>query len=422
MHDCLIIPKLGGFVLQNLPARYRADEHAFSPPRKEVVFNTTLQHDDGLLSESYMQMYGADYRKARLMWEEDVEELKSILRQEKKLSLGRVGSFETGEEGQLIFHPGDVHIFSIESYGLPVFELPSLALLASEVKEREEVEEWVGKKNSDSRFNRSYGWNFFRAAAATAAAVALFLVISTPVKEVNQAAYTASFVPTEMVAYKTPATDVSPVLPEAATGAAAGRNANRSVSDVASTPMAPAANHGGEEKKENYRASDTEISIPAKTNATSSGTNKTHSETSETLSYTASPPVSKQAPGPGTTVRTGKAARSGQVEKDLGRTSTTQPAVKATPSAVKTSRPATAAPAREKTYHIVIASFPSESQANEYMARIDRSECKHVSKVVRDGRYRIYADKFDNRQEAENYMATLRKNPKYKDAWLFISR
>ena len=347
MHDCIIIPKLGGFVFQNLPARYRADEHTFSPPRKEVVFNTTLQHDDGLLSESYMQMYKVDYRKARLMWEEDVEELKAVLRQEKKLSLGRVGSFETGEEGQLIFHPGEAHIFSIESYGLPIFELPSLARLVAEVEEREEVEWGVGKKKSQPMFTRSTGWNFFRAAAATAAAVALFLVISTPVKEVNQAAYTASFVPTEMVAYKTP---------------------------VAGIKNMPAVSAG------------------------------IHAE---------------------------KAADSGEAKKNKAKTTPAKPVVKASQPAVKSSQPALKAnpPAsatvtadRKKMYHIVIASFPSEAQANEYIARIDRNECKHVSKVVRDGRYRIYADKFDNRKEAENYMATLRKNPKYKDAWLFISR
>ena len=76
----------------------------------------------------------------------------------------------------------------------------------------------------------------------------------------------------------------------------------------------------------------------------------------------------------------------------------------------------------KKMYHIVIASFPSESQADEFIAGVDRNECKHVSKVVRDGKYRIYADKFANREAAESYMATLRSNPKYKDAWLFISR
>ena len=78
--------------------------------------------------------------------------------------------------------------------------------------------------------------------------------------------------------------------------------------------------------------------------------------------------------------------------------------------------------ASKKMYYIVIASFPTEEQANEYISGVDRAQCKNVSKVVRDGKYRIYADKFDNRADAENYMATLRKIEKYKDTWLFISR
>ena len=75
MHDCVILPKFGGFVLQTLPATYQEEEHLFRPIRKEVMFNVTLQHTDGLLCESYMQTYGVDYRKAQLMLEEDIEAL-----------------------------------------------------------------------------------------------------------------------------------------------------------------------------------------------------------------------------------------------------------------------------------------------------------------------------------------------------------
>ena len=56
--------------------------------------------------------------------------------------------------------------------------------------------------------------------------------------------------------------------------------------------------------------------------------------------------------------------------------------------------------APKKMYHIVIASFPTEEQANEYISGVDRAQCKNVSKVVRDGKYRIYADKFNNRADA----------------------
>ena len=297
-HDCVILPKFGGFVLQILPATYEEEEHSFRPMRKEVMFNVTLQHTDGLLSESYMQTYGVDYRKAQLMLEEDIEALNVSLEQDKRITLGRIGTFSIGEEGQTLL---------------------------------------TGKKKKDV-FYIPVSRKLIRVVAASAAAVALFFVVSTPVKEVNLSAYTASFVPTEMINYRfeEPISQLEEIQVS---------QEDEMVAEV--TPKIEATK-------------ETEIA---------------------------------------------KAASAPEVKKEL-----VAPAPK-----VKSVAP-------KKMYHIVIASFPTEEQANEYISGVDRAQCKNVSKVVRDGKYRIYADKFNNRADAESYMATLRKIEKYKDAWLFISR
>ena len=198
MHDCVILPKFGGFVLQTVPAMCLEEEHSFRPMRKEIMFNVTLQHTDGLLCESYMQTYGVDYRKAQLMLEEDIEALNVSLEQDKRITLGRIGTFSIGEEGQTIFTPGDSGVFNADSYGLPSFHFPVLRSLE---KEREEVALLTGKKKKDV-FYIPVSRKLIRVVAASAAAVALFFVVSTPVKEVNQSAYTASFVPTEMINYR----------------------------------------------------------------------------------------------------------------------------------------------------------------------------------------------------------------------------
>lgn len=320
VHDCVIVPKFGGFVLQAVPAKRNEVEHTFCPLRKEIGFNVTLQHSDGLLSESYMKMYDVNFRKAGLMLEEDVEGMLHSLQQYKRLSLGVLGSFYLGEEGQLVFQPNEADQFSPESYGLSVFHFLPLAPLQVEQEEQP-----LGKKKKDILYipvNRK----LLRIAVASAAAVALFLLISTPVKDVNQAAYKASFVPTEMVSYK-------PVI---------------------SQPVTP----------------DSLREVP-----------KVKSESSEEV-----------------------------IAREV------KLVVSSTPKVETASVPS------QKMYHIVIASFPTETQADAYMAGVDRSVCKRVNKVLRDGKYRIYADRFDNRDSAETYMATLRNNSKYKDAWLFISR
>ena len=330
-HDCVILPKFGGFVLQTLPATYQEEEHLFRPMRKEVMFNVTLQHTDGLLSESYMQTYGVDYRKAQLMLEEDIEALNVSLEQDKRITLGRIGTFSIGEEGQTIFTPGDSGVFNADSYGLPSFHFPVLRSLG------EEVALLAGKKKKDV-FYIPVSRKLIRVVAASAAAVALFFVVSTPVKEVNLSAYTASFVPTEMINYR--------------------------FEEPISQPE--------------------EIQI--------SQVDEMVAEVTLKIEATKETEIAKAPSAP-------------EVRKEVA-----VPAPKAELVATK------------KMYHIVIASFPTEEQANEYISGVDRTQCKNVSKVVRDGKYRIYADKFNNRADAESYMATLRKIEKYKDAWLFISR
>lgn len=37
VHDCVIVPKFGGFVLQAVPAMQHKEEHTFRPLRKESV-------------------------------------------------------------------------------------------------------------------------------------------------------------------------------------------------------------------------------------------------------------------------------------------------------------------------------------------------------------------------------------------------
>lgn len=149
VHDCVIVPKFGGFVLQTVSAVCNGEEHLFSPQRKEIVFNITLQHNDGLLSESYMQMYGVNYRKAQLMLEEDVDDMKAALQEEKRLSFGLLGSFSLGQEGQMIFHPGESDAFSVCSYGLAAFNFPQLKPVLAE---REEVALLAGKKKKDTLY------------------------------------------------------------------------------------------------------------------------------------------------------------------------------------------------------------------------------------------------------------------------------
>ena len=342
VHDCVIVPKFGGFVLQSIPAQ-QVEMYAFRPSRKELRFNVTLQHNDGLLSESYMQMYAVNYTQAQLMLEEDVAEMKRELQRHKKMSMGSLGSFRIGEEGQLIFQPSETELFSVETYGLPTFYFPTLSSLR--VAEQNEDSHLTVIPEKKDIFYIPVSRRLIRVAVASVAAVALFLLVSTPVEDVNKDVYTASFVPKEVVL---PVVAKADILVE-------------------------------NEMKDTIEVKD-KVEIAKKI--------VVHE-------------MKKEEPTP---VRV----------KTITSETITKKSVPVKKEVVSQLKP--------KMYHIVIASFPDESQADAFIAKVDRRECKNVSKVVRDGKYRIYADKFNNRKEAESYMTNLRTNPKYKDAWLYICR
>lgn len=289
VQDFVTVPRLGGFVLQTIPASYRMNNHSFHPVHKEITFNTTIRHNDGLLVESYMEEYTIDYQRAYRMLEDDVNEMKEILYKGITISLGTIGTFRMGREGEIIFQSNESNPFSTESYGLTSFHLKTVRILQRE----EDALLTDEKKSKKDIFYIPINRKVLRGVASVAAAIAFFLVISTPVKDVDTKAYTASFIPTEMVSVST---------------------------SIASKPN-----------------SDTQIQNDA------------------------------------------------------------------------------------TVYYVIVSSVNTNSQANEYLANMDRSVFKRANKLTGESKIRVYADKFYSREKADAYMAKLRRNPKYADAWVYVN-
>lgn len=195
-HNCVIVPDFGGFVLQTIPAGISSDTSSFRPVQREIVFNPSLTHNDGLLTESYMQIEQIDYEKASLKLQEDIRQLKHQLTYiNKPVELGKIGTFTRAESGSLLFNPiEEHHLFAPEAYGLTVFNLPSIREVLNETMLPAPIAEEVPEASRKVLYlpvNRT----LIKVVGAAAAAIALFLVMSPPVKEVNPAAYEASIIP-----------------------------------------------------------------------------------------------------------------------------------------------------------------------------------------------------------------------------------
>ena len=78
-HDCVIVPKLGGFVTQYAPAYRIEDEQLFLPPHRDIGFNAQLTLNDGLLVQSFMQTYDVSYAEALHLIDDVVADIKKAL-------------------------------------------------------------------------------------------------------------------------------------------------------------------------------------------------------------------------------------------------------------------------------------------------------------------------------------------------------
>jgi hypothetical protein len=103
-HNCVIIPEFGGFVVNTLSAR-RDGIAAFHAPVCELVFNSDLTHNDGLLAQSYMKADHLTFESATRKIEQAVQELKLQLYEQRRVELAKLGSFNIDENKRIIYTP-----------------------------------------------------------------------------------------------------------------------------------------------------------------------------------------------------------------------------------------------------------------------------------------------------------------------------
>lgn len=120
-HDCVIVPDFGGFVTQQVAARFVEDEGLFLPPYRSVGFNGCLKLNDGLLAQSYMNAYGIGYLEALQQIAAAVAEVKAELHATGSFELGGIGVFTLTLSGMYEFQPCEAGVVSPELYGLDAF-------------------------------------------------------------------------------------------------------------------------------------------------------------------------------------------------------------------------------------------------------------------------------------------------------------
>lgn len=126
LHDCVIVPDLGGFVTNYRSAEIDLARNSFNPPVKEIIFTGKLNKNDGLLVNYISETEGIGYMEARLIISEFVDEMWSKLENGDKIDLQNIGSLRFDRNEKLIFEPEIHENFLLEAYGMEGFQFPQL--------------------------------------------------------------------------------------------------------------------------------------------------------------------------------------------------------------------------------------------------------------------------------------------------------
>lgn len=135
-NDCVIIPGFGGFVAHYSPAKIHPINHSFYPPSKNILFNSKLIRDDGLLIDFISEDQHMSYAEAKSMVEKFIRETQNTLTNGDVVRFKNIGDLKRDAVGKLLFTPDDSINYLEEAFGLSTFVSPPI--LRSSAQSRNE--------------------------------------------------------------------------------------------------------------------------------------------------------------------------------------------------------------------------------------------------------------------------------------------
>lgn len=176
-HDCVVIPGWGALVAQYGESHYNPASGMIERPRRELGFNTSVSHNDGLLAQSLVRREGISYDEAMRFVTQSVSAFGQQLSQVGEVPLGRLGYFHSADGKHIEFTPFS-HVQSNDGYfGLVDVKLRPLA----ESKARAEAQAAAAAALTAATSRRGAWSRAIQVAASVLVLLCLTVVLTTPV-------------------------------------------------------------------------------------------------------------------------------------------------------------------------------------------------------------------------------------------------
>ena len=357
-NDCVILPGFGGFIAHAVPAYYVSEEHLYYPPSRSISFNTSITMNDGLLAQSYMRSYNIDYAQAVYLIDVAIEKLRDMLDEEGSVTIPRIGTIKQDIHQTVQFIAEPAGISSPLHFGLGAYAISTLLQLqtlpGTEVPQKEAIITQTSRTIDLHIQKRA-----LRQIVSTAAVFLLLLMAALPVG------------------------DLKPT-------------------DIASLQIANIANESAK-----CIATDIEVIAIEETHDEQVSIEAIELET--TIENTVGPIT--ETTGESDFEETVAEVTSEIIAEAPAQTTIETPITITEPETLQTET-------NTKTYHIIVASLPSKRGADEVIEGYVAKGYQQASLIERDNRVRISLAQFTDKDEANNYLKTLREDEVFQNAWL----
>ena len=119
-HECVTVPNFGAFLTRTINVVIKPDSGLFSPPRKEVNFNSLLKSNDGILAHYMAEKENVSYEQALRKIEKEVIIWKQRLHTQ-HLDFAGIGEMRLNPQKKISFSPFGAINFELNSFGLSNF-------------------------------------------------------------------------------------------------------------------------------------------------------------------------------------------------------------------------------------------------------------------------------------------------------------
>ena len=118
LHDCVIIPKFGGFVGNNKSATLNEISGTIYPPSKEILFNKNLNKNDGLLINHIAISERITNEESKDILSDFVNKINTRLKTVRTFRIEKVGLLSVGLDNNILFLQDSFINYNMNSFGL----------------------------------------------------------------------------------------------------------------------------------------------------------------------------------------------------------------------------------------------------------------------------------------------------------------